>query len=236
MKIGILLTGHAPDDLIEGSGDYDAMFRNMLAGHGFEFETWAVVDGDFPPGPEAADGWLITGSKHGVYEDHPWIPPLEDLIRAIRASGKPLIGVCFGHQIIARALGGKVEKFQGGWAVGPTEYDLHGQKVTLNAWHQDQVTEPPEGARVVGGNDFCRHAALAYGDTIWTIQPHPEFGSDFVGGLIEKRGRGVVPDEVLDDASGRLDAQIDQAALGRFMAEFFLNHSKHEDTERKERA
>ena len=83
MKIGILQTGHAPEDLIESSGDYDQMFRALLAGNGFEFETWAVVDGIFPDGPGAADGWLITGSKFGAYEDHDWIPPLEDLIRRI---------------------------------------------------------------------------------------------------------------------------------------------------------
>lgn len=221
MKIGILQTGHAPDALVEGSGDYDRMFRDLLAGNGFEFETWSVVDGRFPPGPEAADGWLITGSRHGAYEDHAWIAPLEALIRAIHARGLPLIGVCFGHQVIAQALGGKVEKFAGGWAVGRTDYELDGRKVTLNAWHQDQVTRRPEGARVLAGNEFCENAILAYGDTIWTLQPHPEYGADFIRGLIETRGRGVVPEPVLAAASADLDRPVDNDSMAAFMAAFF---------------
>ncbi len=114
MLIGILQCGHFPEDLQGESGDYDAMFERLLAGENFDYATYNVVDGDFPEGPEACDGWLITGSRHGAYEDHDWIPPLEDLIRAIRDAGRPLVGVCFGHQIIAQALGGKVVKFDGG--------------------------------------------------------------------------------------------------------------------------
>ncbi|MCE8510336.1 type 1 glutamine amidotransferase [Ruegeria pomeroyi] len=221
MKIGILLTGHAPDTLIDATGDYDAFFVRLLGPQSFEFETFAVVDGQFPSGAEAADGWLITGSRHGVYEDHPWIPPLEALIREIRDKGQPLIGVCFGHQIIAQALGGKVEKFKGGWAIGPTEYDMGGERVTVNAWHQDQVVALPDGAEVLASNDFCRNAMVAYGDTIWTIQAHPEYDNEFIGGLIRTRGRGVVPDTVLDDATGRLDSPLDNPAIGKRMADFY---------------
>ncbi|MCE8521209.1 type 1 glutamine amidotransferase [Ruegeria pomeroyi] len=221
MKIGILLTGHAPDTLIDATGDYDAFFVSLLGPQSFDFETFAVVDGQFPSGAEAADGWLITGSRHGVYEDHPWIPPLEALIREIRDKGQPLIGVCFGHQIIAQALGGKVEKFKGGWAIGPTKYDMGGEQVTVNAWHQDQVVALPDGAEVLASNDFCRNAMVAYGDTIWTIQAHPEYDNEFIGGLIRTRGRGVVPDPVLDDATGRLDSPLDSPAIGKRMAEFY---------------
>ncbi|MCE8533410.1 type 1 glutamine amidotransferase [Ruegeria pomeroyi] len=221
MKIGILLTGHAPDTLIDATGDYDAFFVRLLGPQSFDFETFAVVDGQFPSGAEAADGWLITGSRHGVYEDHPWIPPLEALIREIRDKGQPLIGVCFGHQIIAQALGGKVEKFKGGWAIGPTKYDMGGEQVTVNAWHQDQVVALPDGAEVLASNDFCRNAMVAYGDTIWTIQAHPEYDNEFIGGLIRTRGRGVVPDPVLDDATGRLDSPLDSPAIGKRMAEFY---------------
>ena len=180
MKIGILQTGLAPAELAAQSGEYPEMFADLLKGHGFDFASWAVVNGDFPSGPEAADGWLITGSRHGAYEDHDWIPPLEDLIRAIAASSRPMVGICFGHQIIAQALGGKVIKYPGGWSVGRTEYDLDGETFALNAWHQDQVTEVPQGAEVIGKSDFCAHAALVYDDRILTIQPHPEFGPDIV--------------------------------------------------------
>jgi len=220
MKIGILQTGHAPDDLIEATGNYDKMFADMLAGHGFEFDAYAVVDGVFPDGPEAADGWIITGSKHGAYEDHPWIAPLEDLVRAIHAKRQPLAGICFGHQIIAQALGGKVEKYAGGWAIGRVQYQQDGQTLSLNAWHQDQVTELPKGARVLAGNDFCKNGVLAYGDHIWTLQPHPEFDRNFIAGLIDKRGRGVVPDAILDAAAADLDGPVNNAEIATFLAAF----------------
>ncbi|KUJ85613.1 glutamine amidotransferase [Ruegeria marisrubri] len=220
MKIGILQTGHAPEAMTEKFGEYHELFRSLLDGNGFSFDTYSVVDGVFPDSADAADGWVITGSRHGAYEDHPWIPPLEDLIRQTRDSGKPMIGVCFGHQIIAQALGGKVEKFPGGWSVGRTEYDLNGKTVTLNAWHQDQVTELPEGAVVQGSNDFCRNAMVAYGDTIWTVQAHPEFSNEFLTELMRTRGKGVVPDALLEEAAQRQDGPNDNAEIARFMADF----------------
>lgn len=221
MKIGILLTGHAPDTLISTTGDYDAIFAEMLGGHGLSFHNYPVVHGQFPQSAGDADGWLITGSKHGAYEDHPWIAPLEGLIRDIYASGLPLIGVCFGHQIIAQALGGKVEKFAGGWAVGHAEYTQGDQTLAVNAWHQDQVTRRPEDARVLARNDFCENAILAYGDTIWTIQPHPEFSAFFVDGLIRTRGRGVVPDALLEAAAAGLDRPNNNADIAAHMVGFF---------------
>jgi GMP synthase (glutamine-hydrolysing) len=220
MKIGILQTGHAPQDLLGEFGDYNGMFETLLGGRGFDFDTYRVVDGQFPSGAEAADGWLITGSRYGAYEEHDWIPPLEDLIRTIHAQGRPLIGVCFGHQIIAQALGGKVEKFAGGWSVGRTEYTIDGETLALNAWHQDQVTQLPEGAKVVGASDFCANAALLYDDHIWTIQPHPEFTQDFIDGLIRTRGKGVVPDHQLQAASALLDAPTDNAKIADHIADF----------------
>ncbi len=221
MQIGILQTGHAPDALIAESGDYPSMFERLLAGRGLSFRTWAVVDGDMPGGIHDAEGWLITGSRHGAYEDHPWIPPLEDFIRAAYAARVPMVGICFGHQIIAQALGGRVEKYRGGWSVGPTDYDFGGEKLRLNAWHQDQVVAIPEGASVLATNAFCENAALVYDDRALTVQAHPEFRSDFVDGLIARRGRGLVPDPLLDAAVSRLDAPIHDAAIADRIAEFF---------------
>ena len=218
MKIGILQAGHSPDELRDSVGDYGEMFTRLLDGHGFDFQIFSVVDGEFPMGTEDADGWLITGSKHGAYEDHDWIPPLEDLIRDIRDAGQPLVGVCFGHQIIAQALGGKVEKFDGGWSVGRTEYEFGDQKLALNAWHQDQVVEAPEGAEIVASTEFCANAAMMIGDKILTIQPHPEFTAPLVAGLIKHRGRGNVPDSLLNDAEDALETATDNAKFADKMA------------------
>ena len=220
MKIGILQTGLAPDALRE-MGDYPDMFARLLNGQGFSFETFRVVEGVFPASVQACDGWLITGSRHGVYEDHPWIPPLEDFIRAAFAARVPLVGICFGHQIVAQAMGGKVEKFQGGWAVGPTDYDFGGHALRMNAWHQDQVTVAPPQARVIGANDFCRNAALLYDDRALTVQAHPEFRSEFVDGLMKTRGKGLVPDAVMAKASTRLDLPLDTQTVADQISAFF---------------
>ena len=223
MQIGILQTGHAPDALIAQSGDYPAMFARLLQGHGLTFRTWAVVDGALPTSVHDAEGWLITGSRHGAYEDHAWIPLLEAFIRDAYAQAVPLVGICFGHQIIAQALGGRVEKFAGGWSVGPTEYAFGDETLTLNAWHQDQVVERPAGAEVIASNDFCANAALVYDDRALTVQAHPEFAGEFVNGLIRTRGRGRVPDALLDAATARRDAPLHDRAIAARIATFFTH-------------
>jgi GMP synthase-like glutamine amidotransferase len=109
MKIGILQTGQAPEPL-RAAGDYPDLFVRLLAGHGFDFASWHVEGGEFPASVHDADAWLITGSRHGAYEDHPWIPPLEDFIRKAQAAGVPMAGICFGHQIMARAPGREIRR------------------------------------------------------------------------------------------------------------------------------
>ena len=180
MRIGILQCGQSPAQLKDELGDYPDMFVRLLDGRGFTFRTWHVEGMEFPADVHEAEGWLLTGSRHGAYEDHDFIPPLEDFIRQAHSAGVPMVGICFGHQIIAQALGGKVVKHPDGWAVGAQDYDFGGKPVTLNAWHQDQVVSRPEGAEVAGRSDFCRNAALIYGDRAFTVQAHPEFADSFV--------------------------------------------------------
>ena len=221
MRIGILQTGLAPENLSPEMGDYPDMFTRLLDGQGFTFQTWRVLDGDFPASVHEADGWLITGSRHGVYEDHAWIAPLEQFIRDAYAAHVPLVGICFGHQIVAQAMGGKVERYAGGWSVGPTDYDFGGETITLNAWHRDQVVEKPANATVIASNDFCANAALLYDDRVLTVQAHPEFRPEFVDGLIETRGKGLVPDSVLSSATARRDTPLNSQTMAGRIAAFF---------------
>lgn len=226
MLIGILQTGQSPEALRDEMGDYPDFFRTLLTNKGLEFRTYNVENMHFPVSVEDCDGWLITGSRHGAYEDHPFIQPLETFIRKAMAARVPLVGICFGHQIIAQAMGGKVERSAKGWAVGPQEYDFDGDKVTINAWHRDQVTEVPEGAEVCASNDFCENAALVYGDQAFTIQAHPEFEDEFIRGLLRTRAPGLVPPDIMADAAAKLGQHNDASAVADRIAEFFKKTRK----------
>ena len=223
MKIGILQCGHAADEVQPTHGDYDAMFRRLLGGNDFTFETFDVVDMDFPKDVHTCDGWLLTGSRHGVYEDHAFIPPLEDFIRKSYGESVPMVGICFGHQIIAQALGGKVEKFKGGWAVGRHTYQFDGHgEVALNAWHQDQVVAPPADAKRIATNDFCENAALVYGTKALTIQAHPEFTNPLIADYIElRKSHPAYPGTLLEAARPYTEVPVDAGLMGKTIADFF---------------
>ncbi|MEQ8662949.1 MAG: type 1 glutamine amidotransferase [Gammaproteobacteria bacterium] len=221
ITIGILQCGHAPAALVERHGDYDTMFARLLGDEEFAFRTWAVVDGALPGDIAAADGWLITGSRHAVYEDHPWLAPLEDFLRAAYAAAVPIVGVCFGHQVLAKALGGRVEKFAGGWSVGRTVYARYGHPATrLLAFHQDQVVEIPADATVTGGTPFCPYAFLAYGERAISMQPHPEFSDAYVQDLVSARAE-VLPAEQVAAAREQAGAPLDTVAVAEDIRAFY---------------
>jgi len=223
MKIGILQCGHAADEVQPTHGDYDAMFRRLLGGNDFDFQTFNVDRMEFPADVHDCDGWLLTGSRHGVYEDHAFIKPLEEFIRTAYADSVPMVGICFGHQIIAQALGGKVEKFKGGWAVGRRTYQFDGLgEVALNAWHQDQVVEAPKDAKRIATNEFCENAALVYGNKALTIQAHPEFSNPLVADYIELRKTNpAYPGDLLEKAKPYTEVPVDADLMGKTIADFF---------------
>ncbi len=225
MLIGILQCGH----FVEREGvplrDYTQLYADLLDGHGFTFRGWDVVDMNFPASIRDADGWLISGSKHGAYDNLPFIPPLEIFIRDAYAEDVPLVGICFGHQIMAQALGGRAEKFGGGWAIGRTEYNFGDAPLALNAWHQDQVTTPPPEARTIASSDFCEHAALAYRGRAYSVQPHPEFDRLEMETLLDLRAPGLVPDKIIDNARAQLATANDNKAMADRIATFFKGES-----------
>lgn len=221
MRIGILQTGHVPEALEKEHGEYPQMFVRLFEGYGFQFTTFAVVDGSFPESVHECEGWLITGSAHGAYEGHAFIPPLEAFIREAYASGVPLAGICFGHQIMAQALGGRVEKFSGGWGVGHTVYSTSEGSKAILAMHQDQVVEKPSEATVIASTDFCRNAGLAYKGKAISYQPHPEFTPEFMRALIRfKAGKGL-PVEQAENALAALEDENDANEIAENIAGFF---------------
>jgi len=220
MKIGILQAGHFLLAEEGGNPDNDALFHRLLGGYGFDFETWNVVDMEFPASPRDADGWLITGSKHGAYDELAFIAPLEEFIRASFTEDVPIVGICFGHQIIAQAMGGKVVQFAGGWRAGREIYDFNGEEIALTAWHQDQVVELPHGAEVIARSEYCENAAMLYDRKALTIQAHPEYGRAELSGLIDIRGRHMPPAPVAH-AAANIDAPVSSEAIADRIAAFF---------------
>ena len=229
-RIGILQTGILGGELSQKFGEYPDMFVDMLGDEDFTYQTYAVVKGEFPKSPEECDGWIITGSKHGAYEDHPWIKPLEGFIRELVASKRPTIGICFGHQIMAQAMGGKVVKSDKGWGVGVHEYENleTGTRDKLLAFHQDQVIAPPPGAVVTHRSDFCEFAGLRYSDTCLTLQPHPEHIVEFTKDLLDERRGSTIPTDVADTAFASLASDNSHAVYAETLRDFFKSQFKRD--------
>lgn len=217
-KIGILQCGDHPEEVAKKHHSHSALFEKMFGGHHLLFQTFRVNYGEFPDEISACDGYIITGSRHGVYEDHDWIAPLEQLVRDCFAASIPVIGICFGHQLMAQALGGKVEKFAAGWSVGKVDYtSREGKTVTLNAFHQDQVIKAPEGSEPILSSEFCQYAGLSYGKKGMSMQPHPEMDAEFIRDLLDAKGEALFDEQQLADAYEGLTDDIDDVLATKML-------------------
>jgi GMP synthase-like glutamine amidotransferase len=231
MKLTIVQTGAVPAHLQPQFADYPLMFRQMFetTGEGLSFDDVNAQSGVLPD-PADLDGIVITGSPAGVYEDHAWLPPLRDFIRRAYEAGTPMLGVCFGHQIMADALGGQVQKSDRGWGLGRHTYRVAKpasflaqapDTLSVACSHQDQVVVVPDTADVFLSSDFAPHAGLVYRNgRAMSVQPHPEFEDDYARALVEMR-RGKAPDEVIETALGSMATVSDSQKLRGMIRGFF---------------
>ena len=226
LTIGILETGRLPDELQPEHGDYPNMMADWLAPFDAKFKIYPVLDGVLPASPDECDLWVITGSRFGAYEDHNWIRMLEDFIRACRDARCKMIGICFGHQIIAQALGGTVEKSDRGWGLGVHEYATAGWPenlgpepgdLRLQAFHQDQIISTPPEALRIARSEFCENAAIWYPGFALTVQGHPEISHSYAMALLENRRGSVFPDIDVDKAMTTVCTKTTAEALARYI-------------------
>ena len=228
MKLCTLETGLPPENLIPQFGTYPQMIEAWLSPHLPEARFYAVsaVQGETLPAPETYDGYLLTGSRHGIYDDFEWIASLRDFLVAAKGAGRPIFGICFGHQIMAEAFGGKAVKSDRGWGVGAHSYHYDrgaGPKDGPSfVFHQDQVVEVPPAAEIIGSADHCPVGALAYDFPALSVQHHPEFSEAYLAELLNLRGNSVLPADVTQEARTSLvEKSVDNEPVAQWAAEFF---------------
>lgn len=229
MNIGILQCDEVEEELRPVFGHYPTMFTTLLKlNPDLEFKVYNVERGELPKTLVECDAYLITGSRHGVNDELPWIAELEHFVRAVHASKIKLIGICFGHQIVAKALGGKVIKSPKGWGVGTSVNTILQKKSWMNpsydrmhllVSHQDQVVELPENAEVLASNHHCPFYMLQIENHLVTVQGHPEFSKDYSKALIEKRKQSLGTD-CYENGINSLQLEIHDSIFAQWMINF----------------
>ncbi len=229
-RVTIIETGLVSPGNRQLHGSYPQMFERMIgaADANVIFDTVSIPAGEPLPDVEELEAILITGSAAGVYDDLAWIAPLEEFVRTAHGKGVPMVGVCFGHQLIAQALGGTVRKSEKGWGLGRHTYDLapgtgliEGRDIAIACSHQDQVITPPAGATTFMSSDFTPYAGLLYaGGRTLSVQPHPEFSIGFALACCEMARKGDAPESLVTSAIDSLAKPLDSARLGGAITRF----------------
>jgi GMP synthase-like glutamine amidotransferase len=230
VRIGLLLVGHVADTSTYIAGDYPELFGALL-GPDVELVRYDLDEDRFPDSGAECDGWLLSPSRCSVYDAHPWIASAEDLLRELLATERPYVGICFGHQLVAQALGARVARSADGWEVGAHDYEI----VTGRAWmrppratirliasHEDQVLEVPDGAELLARADGCPIAGLTIGGRAWTIQPHPEFVPALADDLLGRRVELIGAPRVAA-ARATLGRPLDGGVVAGWIRAFFAD-------------
>lgn len=232
MKITVLHVGDVPAALRDEFGPYISMFERMFAriGAGFTFEVIQIAQGAKFPELDRVEALLIPGAAAGVYDDLGWIDPLCNFIRRAYTARTPMLGVCFGHQVMAHALGGDVRKSEKGWGLGRHTYrvaprsdafTIFGETASIAASHQDQVISPPDCAQVYLKSDFTPNAGLVYDNgAALSMQPHPEFAVAYSKALCDLRLSETFDQQNVDAAKASLDQPLDDDKAALFLARF----------------
>ncbi len=214
LKVGVLTAGHISDGLSEIHGSYLHMYSTLLRHERLHFVAYDVENDEFPEHVNECDAYLLSGSVNSANDPHAWIARLMKFVRSAYELHVPFVGVCFGHQLIARALGGKVETYSGGYTAGVRDYEFDGVCTPLVASHGDQVVVAPPNAKVVGKAPYCPLAALRYGDSVFSVQPHPEFTAEFMDDLLIRLN--VAPESLQRKNTLRSDR------VGQYIKDFLL--------------
>lgn len=233
MRICVMVCGRVAEPLADVMPSYPESFRALLAPHlpAAAFAACSVIDGELPHAVDDHDVYIFSGSPHGVYEDLPWIREAGAFVRRAVDAGKVLVGGCFGHQLIAQALGGEVRKSEHGWGIGTHRHALTVREpwmrggpdaVNVLVSHQDQVVRLPEGAVVLASSSFCPNAMLRIGSRVLTMQGHPEMNVPTVDRLLDMR-REQVGEAVFSKGKTSLGGALDHDAMARWLAGFILS-------------
>ena len=230
MKIGILNADAVKPEFAEEFGEYPDMFAELLLAvdPGLDLVTYEVVPGEYPAHLNGVAAYIITGSKLSVYDEVPWVLRLKEFVMEMHEAKKTLIGICFGHQMVAEALGGKTSAANAGWCVGvhriiPTAhaacYGLSSGPINLRANHRDQVTQLPPGGKVLASTEACPIASMGLGEHILTIQAHPEFSEGYARALLTMR-RDIFGEKLYRAAIDSLETETDHLQVARHILNF----------------
>jgi GMP synthase-like glutamine amidotransferase len=203
MKIGLLECDHVAEKYRHIGGDYQDMFENLLPDIVFEF--YDVCNGHFPESVDDCEGYMCTGSKHSVYDNVDWVKQLKEFVFQLYKNEKLFVGVCFGHQMLAEALGGKVLKSEKGWNVGVHQFEIIAQENWMTPFQQqfnllmmcqDQVIGMPENSKVLAQTNDCSVGMFKVGESMLGIQAHPEFSKDYEKALMLDRVERIGKEKV----------------------------------------